>query len=771
MKKYFKPISMLIAASLLLTGTVANAATNLSQENDSTDTLNLLSRVVESNNDGLLRYSYIDENGDKYDLDTSSKTGDYKARKAASLPSSYDLRDYNLETSIKDQGVTGACWAFAAIKASESNSVINNISTIDNVDFSENHLAWYSYNGIADSSNSMYGDNITNISSSGNIRPFYPPRGSNVSTFAYDVGGNVLTAITTLAQWSGIDSEYNAPFTANSLTEESTMAESMAAVGESMRYNSLAHLQNAQCYDNSSRAQIKQALMEHGALDISMYYDTSGFENNRPHGISFYQTKYTGEMAQAMANHCVTIVGWDDNYSRNNFALKPSGDGAWLIANSYGTNYNDNGYFWMSYYEPSICDIYTFEMEPVSNYDNNYQYDGIGYGDTVYVKNKKITAANVFTADKDSTQSLKAVSFYTLTDDQSYNIKIYKNVSGNSPENGTLVNKCTLNGTAKFSGYHTVNLPSECTLDPGEKFSVVITYKYNASTGNQAYLPIEGETAVASGIKYGYSSKRGQSYYYLNEEWHDTSAEGYNNICLKAFTNDIETPAATETPVVTQTPAPTQTPVTTIAPTQTETPVVTQAPTQTETPVPTQTPIATIAPSVTQAPSNVFEEIKINISKNTIILGKNESYKLNVSLENASQAISKDDITYTSNNNNVVVVDSLGNVTAKSVGIAFVTASIDRAEPASIKIVVKKAPSKINLSTSTNKKIKKGKTFKISATVPSGCASYHFKYSSSNKKIAKVNKNGRVTAVKKGRAVITVRTYNNKKSSVVIIVR
>ncbi len=113
----------------------------------------------------------------------------------------------------------------------------------------------------------------------------------------------------------------------------------------------------------------------------------------------------------------------------------------------------------------------------------------------------------------------------------------------------------------------------------------------------------------------------------------------------------------------------------------------------------------------------------------------------------------------------------MGNVTAKSVGIAFVTASIDRAESASIKIVVKKAPSKINLSTSTNKKIKKGKTFKISATVPSGCASYHFKYSSSNKKIAKVNKNGRVTAVKKGRAVITVKTYNNKKSSVVIIVR
>lgn len=749
MKKYFKSISIFMAVSLALTGNVTSAATDLSKDNSDTDTLNVLSRVIESNNNGLLRYSYVDENGDKYDLDTSSKTGDYKARKAASLPLSYDLREHNLETPIKDQGVTGACWAFAAIKASESNSILNNITNIDNTDFSENHLAWYSYNGTSNSLDPMYGDNITNISGSSNIRPFFPPKGSDTSTYAYDIGGNVLTAITTLAQWSGTESEYSAPFIANNLNEESAMAASMAAAGESMRYNSLAHLQNAECYDNSSRAQIKQALMEHGALDISIYYDTSGFESNKPHGISFYQTKYIGEMAQAMANHCVTIVGWDDNYSRNNFALKPAGDGAWLIANSYGSDYNDGGYFWLSYYEPSICDIYTFEMEPVSNYDNNYQYDGIGYGDMVYVKNKKITAANVFTADKDSTQLLKAVSFYTLTDDQSYNIKIYKNVSGNSPENGTLVNECTLNGTAKLGGYHTVKLPSECTLDAGENFSVVITYKYNASTGNQAYLPIEGESIALSGVKYNYSSKRGQSYYYLNNKWNDLSADGYNNVCLKAFTSDIDAPV--ETPVITDTPAPVETPAIT------------------DTPVPT--PVITDTPAPMETPATTPATTRVKISKDSVILGKNESYKLSISLENALPNMSKNDIVYTSNNNNVIVVDSLGVITAKSVGVAFVTASIEGGEAASIKIVVKKAPSKISLGLSTSKKIKKGKTFKISAKVPSGCASYHFTYSSSNKKIAKVNKNGKVTAVKKGQAVITVRTYNNKKTSVVIIVK
>lgn len=770
MTKYFKHISKLIAASLVLANTTAvSAATDLSgQDNSSKDTLHVLSRVIESNNNGLLRYSYIDENGEKYDLDTSSETVDYKSRKAANLPSRYDLREHGLETSVKDQGVTGSCWAFAAIKASESNAILNNITTdADSTDFSENHLAWYSYNGVSNKSDSMYGDNITNISSTGSIRPpFFPSMGKITSTFAYDAGGNVLTAITTLAQWSGIESEDNAPFKAGSLDEERSMANSMSDAGESMRYNSLAHLQNSECYDNSSRAQIKQALMKHGALDISMYYDTSGFEKNTPHGISFYQTRYSGKMAQAMANHCVTIIGWDDNYSKNNFALKPSGNGAWLIANSYSEKYNDDGYFWLSYYEPSICDIFTFDIEPVSNYDHNYQYDGIGYGDTVYVPNKKITAANVFTTDKGSAQSLKAVSFYTLTDGQKYNIKIYKNVSGSSPENGTLVKECTTNGTAKLSGYHTIPLSSECTLNPGEKFSVVITYKYNSSTGNQAYMPIEGQTVVSNGIKYSYSSKKGQSYYYLNGKWHDAYSDGYNNICLKAFTTDLNKSSAS---VPTQTPVATTAPAITKAPAATTAPAITEAPAATQTPAVTETPAAIVTPA--PSGSGTFVQTKVRISRDTVVLGKNENYKLSISLDNALSNMSKDDIIYTSNNNNVAVVDSSGVVTAKSVGIAFITASIDRGEPAYIKIVVKKAPSRVSLSVSARKKLKKGQTFKISANIPSGCASYHFTYSSSNKNIAKVNKNGKVTAVKKGRAVITVKTYNNKKTSLVVIVR
>ncbi len=52
--------------------------------------------------------------------------------------------------------------------------------------------------------------------------------------------------------------------------------------------------------------------------------------------------------------------------------------------------------------------------------------------------------------------------------------------------------------------------------------------------------------------------------------------------------------------------------------------------------------------------------------------------------------------------------------------------------------------------------LKKGSTKKVQATVPKGCT---VKYSSSDKSIAKVNANGKITAVKKGTATIKAKVY------------
>ena len=50
-------------------------------------------------------------------------------------------------------------------------------------------------------------------------------------------------------------------------------------------------------------------------------------------------------------DHAVSIIGWDDNFGKENFPLycKPETDGAYLALNSLGEEWGENGCFWISY--------------------------------------------------------------------------------------------------------------------------------------------------------------------------------------------------------------------------------------------------------------------------------------------------------------------------------------------------------------------------------------------------------------------------------------
>lgn len=71
---------------------------------------------------------------------------DIKRRTASSsisLPSKLDWRDYNgvnYVTPVKEQGVCGACWAFATTAALESNRLIFQNDQTNNLDLSEQTL-------------------------------------------------------------------------------------------------------------------------------------------------------------------------------------------------------------------------------------------------------------------------------------------------------------------------------------------------------------------------------------------------------------------------------------------------------------------------------------------------------------------------------------------------------------------------------------------------------------------------------------------------------
>jgi C1A family cysteine protease len=417
-------------------------------------------------------------------------------------------------TSIKDQGESGSCWAFSAIKAMESNLLLSNQAT-DNLDLSESHLSWYTYHPSTLSSDTLYGEGAS----------YMGYRNSEV----YLLGGDSLSAIFTLARWSGAVTEAAAPFSASTYSEISSMANAIAAEGNSLQYKADYKLTDSLCYDAASRSQIKEAIMENGAMAVSFYTDPEKayYHTTALGGTAYYQSYLTGQRAIDNANHSVTIVGWDDTYSKENFGTyKPSSDGAWLIANSWGSEgWGDNGYFWISYEEPSLTEYYSFISTSADTYDKNYQYDAFGYGAFLTVD------------DGSYYQSLKAVGFYTLTDNQAYSISVYRNPTAGKPASGTLA--ATASGTMDFQGYHTVSLPETVLLSPGETFSVVVTYQN--TNGNTVLIPLEGTSYRSGEIVYDYTSHAGESYLYTADDgWQDTNRSRCNNVCVKAFTTNEE---------------------------------------------------------------------------------------------------------------------------------------------------------------------------------------------------------------------------------------
>lgn len=439
---------------------------------------------------------------------------EYTARNRAILPQRYDLRETGVIGPMRNQGSYGTCWAFSALASVESGL----LSRFPLADLSERHLAWFSYTGAQEEeANFLY-------------TPIDP----------YNMGGFDTTAVAAMAAWKGPVFEEAVPYNGE-------------AVDESLRDASGYHLQNAFYLAGGpysitdiakpSLDQIKEMIMEYGALSIDYYASAEDTAYNAETHAWFNSEKKSPD-------HAVTVVGWDDSFSRENFleGNRPEGDGAWLVKNSWGLDWGDNGYFWLSYEDQSMISSAFYQVEAADNYQHNYQYDTAGWVFSMATQPDSTTAyaSNVFTSEQ--AEQLEAVSFYTTDSDTRYEIDVYVNLT--DPENPVSGTKAmqTLTGIKSYSGYYTIPLLDAVPLQEGETFSIVV------KLANARYpYPIAAEGTVLP-ESYGepkYLGNGGESYISTDgNQWIDIAGEfehsdGYRyfftNVCIKAFTNPIST--------------------------------------------------------------------------------------------------------------------------------------------------------------------------------------------------------------------------------------
>ena len=346
------------------------------------------------------------------------------------LPSSFDLRDWNWTSPVKEQGEMGACWVFAATEALES--ALRKACGIT-TDFSINNLqkTMIRY--------SNYGVNIENNGILGSSE-----------------GGTVDMSSSYLVSWLGaFPQDYD-------IYDEVGKISRTITTGEDIHIQDVIFAYNLE----PGSPQMKSAILKCGSLCVGIYTER-------------YSTPYFNPETNAQYvydnisnDHAVAIVGWDDNYSKENFPTAPPGDGAWIIKNSWGTNWGDNGYMYLSYYDKSLLRGYFDDgsfvdikamgviVENTIPYNKNYQY-GEGWvgddslGDASY--------ANVFEALDDDL--IAAVGTYFIDSNVDYRVDVYVN--------GEL--KLTQEGLSPYAGFHTIKLDEYVPIKAGDIFTAVMT--------------------------------------------------------------------------------------------------------------------------------------------------------------------------------------------------------------------------------------------------------------------------------------------------------
>lgn len=364
-------------------------------------TILILSLIIFSG----INVSAAEVNVNNVSAEDVNNTSDQVSEEDNSLPHSYSSADLGYCTPIKNQQ-GNICWAYSAMASLESLFIKDKFLSENydnNIDLSEKLL-------------DLWGT--------------YEEEGQGWQRNTEEAGYSLIP-IGNLTSWNG-------PYTES---------------GEYTNFgvNSLVYI------GKKDMVKAKKLIMKSGAVLANFCSHSRAYSKDK---CSYCLTDKISD--SEILGHTVSVIGWDDNYSKENFDgnYQPKNNGAWLCKNSWGNNNSIGGYLWISYedfylfnddyFDPSFA-IDTYQK--IGN--NDYIHQNEKYGATYkfeYVAGEKITYYNVFDFSQKG-NVLDKIVFETNSEGADYSVYFTPVDNNGVPVNDRRQWQPLASGTADYRGY------------------------------------------------------------------------------------------------------------------------------------------------------------------------------------------------------------------------------------------------------------------------------------------------------------------------------